>query len=107
MQYVAFLCGFTQLIAVNTHTVSACWVLCHHRAVMPSHQATACNLRGPLQNRTLDPIHSETITYSKATNVDRYTIEIMTLVIHCGKADVRTIGYLQPNMAGTSNNQIL
>ena len=28
-------------------------------------------------------------------------------LIHCGKADVRTIGYLQPNMAGTSNDQIL
>ena len=26
---------------------------------------------------------------------------------HCGKADVRTIGYLQPNMAGTLNDQIL
>ena len=26
---------------------------------------------------------------------------------HCGKADVRTIGYLQPNTAGTSNDQIL
>ena len=29
------------------------------------------------------------------------------VTIHCGKADVRTIGYLQPNMAGTSNDQIL
>ena len=27
--------------------------------------------------------------------------------LHCGKADVRTIGYLQPKMAGTSNDQIL
>ena len=26
--------------------------------------------------------------------------------IHCGKADVRTIGYLQQNMAGTSNDKI-
>ena len=26
---------------------------------------------------------------------------------HCGKEDVHTIGYLQPNMAGTSNDQIL
>ena len=28
-------------------------------------------------------------------------------VIHCGKADVSTIGYLQPNMPGISNDQIL
>ena len=27
--------------------------------------------------------------------------------IHCGKADDRTIGYLQPNMSCTSNDQIL
>ena len=26
---------------------------------------------------------------------------------HCVKAGVRTIGYLQPNMAGTSTDQIL
>ena len=26
---------------------------------------------------------------------------------HCGKADVRTIEYIQPKMAGTSNDKIL
>ena len=26
---------------------------------------------------------------------------------HCGKADIRNIRYLQPNMAGSLNDQIL
>ena len=35
------------------------------------------------------------------------TPQLNMAYIHCGKADVRTIGYLQQNMAGTSNDKIL
>ena len=48
--------------------------------------------------------------YSENINViDIGGVHMTDLRTHCGKVDVRTIGYLhvQPNMAGTLNDQIL
>ena len=36
-----------------------------------------------------------------------FSSKIRIPLIHCGKADVRTIGYLQHNMVSTTNDKIL
>ena len=54
-------------------------------------------------------LYNTTLTVSKIivpAVTSLYNV-IMFINNHCGKADVRTIGYLQPNMVGNLKDQIL
>ena len=56
-----------------------------------------------------DTFTHEALLTDRVQYLQRETMceNVGVIICHCGKADVRTIGYLQHNMAGTSNDKIL